>query len=194
MNNNLNDEQLTHYIHEIIMHCFGAERSFHELNKLINLQEYKQSRYVWFALNSFLSHSAMVSKYLYPTNKLNSTRGIKLREILELVESSELISREARNNIEHFDERIDNWVSLDTNNILEIVLENRKAFEFIKGRKKRVKRLLLKEELIFISENKDSSQLELELNPIHKELLKINKKAIEWLKKFSPYNFIYPKM
>lgn len=192
MNNNLKDEQLTHYIHEIIMHCFGTEKSFDEFNKLINHPEYKQTRYVWFALNSFLSHSAMVSKYLYPPNKLNFERGIKLREILELVESSELISREARNNIEHFDERIDNWARLDTNCILEIVLENRKAYEFIKGKKKRIKRLLLKEELIFISENKNSSQLELELNPVHKELLKINKKAIEWLEKFSPYSFIYP--
>ena len=190
----MNDHELTWYMQEIAMHGLGADIEFSRLLETINNPDMRQTRIVWFRLTSFLSHVAMISKYLSPIR----SRGIKeermnlLRDKLNIAANSDIFPRDARDNIEHFDERIDNWVG-NENTILEIVLDDREGYNFLRVNEKRVKRVLLHKELIFISEKRDGSQFELELQPLFTEVKRICNETEEWIKNSSPYHFIYPQ-
>lgn len=69
-----------------------------------------------------------------------------------------MLSRNARDNLEHFDETMDNWIDADSSAVLEAVLQNRAGYDFINVYEKRVKRMLLLDELIFISETRDANK------------------------------------
>jgi len=179
---------------EIAMHGLGAEIDFSNLLETINNPDMRQTRIVWFHLSSFLAHTAMISKYLSPIGS-GSTKTVRknlLRNKLNISVNSDVLPRDARDNIEHFDERIDNWVGNKTT-ILEMVLDNREAYNFMRVNEKRVKRVLLQKELIFISEKRNGTQFELELQPLFNEVKRIGKEAEEWIKNSSPYHFIYPQ-
>ncbi len=190
----MNDHELTWYMQELSMHGLGAEIDFNNLIQALDNHETRQTRIVWFHLSSFLSHAAMISKYLSPINP----RGIKkdrmelLREKLNVGDDSEVLPRDARDNVEHFDDRIDNWVGGD-GAIIEIVLDNRSGFNYLRVNEKNVKRVLLQEELIFVSEKRDGSKFELELSPLFEEIKRIGEEATKWIENSSPYHFIYPQ-
>lgn len=176
------------------MHCLGASIDYHHMLCALQNPGTMQSRLVWFHLTSFLSHAAMISKYVSPisTKKITLVRKQVLRERLGIGNSSEVLSRDARDNIEHFDERIDNWVGGENQNILEIVLPDRASYANLRVNEKRVKRVLILSELIFFSEKRDKSQFELSLQPLHDEVGRIGGEADKWIKEKSPYHFIYP--
>lgn len=186
----MNNHELTWYMQELTMHALGAKIDFSSLLKALENPDTRQTRYVWFHLTSFLSHAAMISKYLDPIrpNALKQERMNTLREKLTVSNESHVLPRDARDNIEHFDERIDNWVGSD-GSILEVVLNNRAAYEFIKGADNKVKRILLQDELIFISENRDQTKFELKLEPLSEEITRIGDTGNRWIEKHSPYNF-----
>lgn len=190
----MNKEQITWFMQEIQMHCFGAEVAFKGLSEFISDPKTKQTRFVWFELNSFLAHSAMISKYLSPiyTSALKTDRKNSLREALKVDKDSDVLPRNARDNIEHFDERIDNWCTKDINTTLEMVFNDRKKYEFFNYDKKGVKRLLIMDEMIFISENRDGTRFELKLQPIFEEVMRIKEEAEQWLVVDSPYKYFYP--
>lgn len=190
----MDDHELTWYMHELIMHGLGVSRDFQQLQTTLADPETRQTRIVWFHLTGFLSHAAMISKYLSPIN----ARGVKrarisaLRDKLGVDDSSDILPRNARDNIEHFDERIDNWVGQEGQTILEIVLDDRSDYQYLGADQSRIKRLLIKKEMIFISENRDGRRLEVDLNPIAEEALRIFHQAQQWVEDESPYHFIYP--
>ena len=190
----MNDYELTWYMQELGMHGFGAEIDYSNLLQALGNPDTRQTRVVWFHLTSFLSHAAMVSKYVSPINPkgFKKDRMGLLRDKLNITDASKVLPRDARDNVEHFDERIDNWVGSQST-ILEVVFENRAGYEFIQNDEKRIKRILLQEELIFISEKRDGSKFELELQPLFEEVKRIGNEAEEWIKKHSPYHFIYPQ-
>ena len=150
----MNDYELTWYMQEISMHGLGAEIDFKHFLQAVKNEETRQTRTVWFHLTSFLSHAAMISKLVSPI----SPRGVKiermnlLQEALNIENNSEILPRNARDNVEHFDERIDNWIGADSSTLLEVVFPNRAGYDFMNVDEKRVKRILLLDELIFISE------------------------------------------
>lgn len=189
----MNNHELTWYMQEISMHALGADIDFNHFLQAVNNEETRQTRTVWFHLTSFLSHAAMISKLVSPI----SPRGVKeermnlLQTALNIESHSEVLPRSARDNVEHFDERIDNWIGSDSSILFEIVLLNRAAYDFLRVDKKRVKRVLLLEELVFISETKNASKFELNLQPLFNEVKRIGDKAEVWLNT-SPYDFIYP--
>ncbi|MEA5577733.1 hypothetical protein [Anabaena sp. UHCC 0451] len=188
----MNNDQLTCYMQEIAMHGLGAEIQFENFIQYVKNKETRQTRLVWSYLSSFLSHTAMISKFVSPTSHSDVKRRRKeaLRKVLEINQASEVLSREARNNIEHFDERIDNWV--EPEGYLEVVFPDKStALGFMRDGI-RIKRVLALNELIFFSENKDGSKFELELIPLFKEAKRIGDKATEWLHNSSPHNFIFP--
>jgi len=115
-----------------------------------------------------------------------------LRVTLNVADDSDVLPRDTRDNIEHFDERIDNWVGSD-GRILEVVLANRSGYDFLRPDEKQIKRVLLQEELIFISEKRDGNKFELELRPLFEEVKRIGNEAEEWIKNSSPYHFVYPQ-
>lgn len=191
----LNDFEITWYMDEIRMHGMCADMEFLQLGELLKDDRSRQTRRVWFALTSFLSHAAMMSKYLDPTGKsdLKSARKEKLRRLLDVTAESEVIPREARNNVEHFDERVDGWIGAENQSVLELVLPNRTAYQYLGVAEKRVRRVLLLREMIFISEKSDRSKFELELISLHDEVKRIGVAADAWIVKKSPYHFISPQ-
>jgi len=191
----LNGHHLTWYVHEICMHCLGANLAYRELRLILVDVQTRQSRLVWFQLTSFLHHAAMVSKFLAPIkpNAVASARATALKEILDVEPSSEVLSRDARDNIEHFDERMDRWVSDSTPSILESVLDNRGDCDYLQVSEKRVKRLLIADEMVFVSESRDSSKFEVRLQSVFEELQRICTAAEQWIGQSSPYTFTLPK-
>jgi hypothetical protein len=191
----MDDHELTWYMQEIAMHGLGADLHFSALKDALDNPDLRQTRIVWFHLTSFLAHAAMISKYLSPVRPQGTKqqRMEVLRERLNVTEDSEVLPRDSRDNIEHFDERIDNWVGSANQNILEVVLDGREGYEYIRGEEKRIKRVLLMNEFIFISEKRDGSKLELSLRPVAEEIHRISEEAQRWLDGESPYHFIYPQ-
>lgn len=177
------------------MHAYGAEVDMKLIYEILANLENFQSRLVWFHLSSFLSHVGMISKAVSPISRdaIASARSVALKKALNISGTSEILPRYARDNTEHFDERIDNWVSSGAVNILEIVLPDRGEYDYLRGDEKRVRRVLLKQEFIFISENRDGSKFELELKPLVQEVARIGDQAVKWINTKSPYNFAYPR-
>lgn len=188
----MNDYELTWYMQEISMHGLGAEIDFKHFLQAVKNEETRQTRIVWFHLTSFLSHAAMISKLVSPI----SPRGVKiermnlLQEALNIESNSEVLPRNARDNVEHFDERIDNWIGADSSTLLEVVFPNRVGYDFMNVDEKRVKRILLLDELIFISETRNADKFELKLQPLFDEVKRIGNEAEAWIESTSPYNFI----
>ena len=191
----MNDYELTWYMQEISMHGLGAEIDFKHFLQAVKNEETRQTRTVWFHLTSFLSHAAMISKLVSPI----SPRGVKiermnlLQEALNIESNSEVLPRNARGNVEHFDERIDNWIGADSSTLLEVVFPNRTGYDFMNVDEKRVKRILLLDELIFISETRNADKFELKLQPLFDEVKRIGDEAEAWIESTSPYNFICPQ-
>ena len=187
----MNDYELTWYMQEISMHSLGAEIDFKHFLQTVKNEETRQTRTVWFHLTSFLSHAAMISKLVSPI----SPRGVKiermnlLQEALNIESNSEVLPRNARDNVEHFDERIDNWIGADSSTLLEVVFPNRAGYDFMNVDEKRVKRILLLDELIFISETRNADKFELKLQPLFDEVKRIGDEAEAWIESTSPYNF-----
>lgn len=177
------------------MHVYGAEVDMKRIEELVSNPETIQSRLVWFHLASFLSHVGMVSKLVSPVSKAVTAiaRGNDLKVALGIAATSEVLPRNARDNTEHFDERIDNWVSVNAEHIIEIVVPDRAGYDYLRGNEKRVRRVLLKHEYVYISENRDSSKFELELKPLFQELARIGAAATQWINANSPYCFVYPR-
>lgn len=184
--------ELTWYMQEICMHGLGVRIEYSSLVSTLGNPDTRQTRIVWFHLTSFLSHAAMISKYLSPIskNEVAAARKNVLREILGIAADSEVLPRDTRDNVEHFDERIDNWVGSENQNILEIVLPDRAGYNFMRVDEKRVKRVLILDELVFVSEKKDATKFELSLHPLHQEVSRIESEAEKWITKKSPYHFV----
>lgn len=191
----MNEYHLTWYMQEISMHAYGAEVDAKRIFELLDRHETIQSRLVWFHLASLLSHAGMISKLASPISRdaAANARGAALKAALSVEATSEILPRNARDNTEHFDERIDNWVSANATEIMEIVLPDRGGYNYLRGDEKRVRRVLLKKELVFISENRDGSKFELELKPLVQEVARIGNEATKWINTKSPYHFMYPR-
>jgi hypothetical protein len=64
-------------------------------------------------LQEMVVHAANISKFFFPVRKdlIHKSRGAKLREVFEVTEDNPICNRDARNTIEHFDERMDKFLS-----------------------------------------------------------------------------------
>src|SRR5690625_1457182 len=157
----MDDFEITWYMQELSMHSLGVEHEFRNMLQVASNPETRQQRLVWFHLTSCLAHAAMMSKYLSPVRPqgVSHERKRTLRRVLEVADDSEILSRKARDNIEHFDERVDNWVGNDCGGILELVLPNRGCYEVIVGVNKWIKRTLLPIEVTFIKKKRDGSNI-----------------------------------
>jgi hypothetical protein len=73
------------------------------------------NEYVVAAVQEALTHVAALSRFFWPVRKtaLSDARGKKLREAFAVTDESPLQSRELRNALEHFDERLDDFLLED---------------------------------------------------------------------------------
>jgi hypothetical protein len=182
------NHELAWYMQEIRMQGFGALAEYDGMNDARGHAITEQDWLIWYYLTSFLNHAAMISKYLWPilTSDIALARKKVLRELLHVQTNSEVLPRYARDNVEHFDERIDSWIGGNNHNILEIIVHNRSEYNDLHTDKSRVKRVLILDEAVFISEKRDCSRFELPLTPLRDEILRIYLEAESFMKSRSP--------
>lgn len=62
---------------------------------------------------NIVSHAAAISRYFWPssTGKIYKHRGQRLREAFEIHESNPIKDKDVRNFVEHFDEKLDDYLS-----------------------------------------------------------------------------------
>lgn len=87
---------------------------------------------------------------------------------------------------------MDSWVEGGVQQILEVVVPNRRGLDYLARERTRIRRVLLKDELVYISDNRDGTRFELELRPMIEEATRIGWQALQWIEDNSPYVFIYP--
>jgi hypothetical protein len=66
---------------------------------------------VWCSIQSILVTAGNVSKILWPSNKKYKMRGERLRQMLKVQDDNILSDRKFRNHFEHYDSRIEDWFS-----------------------------------------------------------------------------------
>lgn len=61
---------------------------------------------------NIVSHAAAISRYFWPSNneKMHKLRGQRLREAFEIHESNPIKNKDVRNFVEHFDEKLDDYL------------------------------------------------------------------------------------
>lgn len=62
-------------------------------------------------LQNIIVQGAAVSRYFWPSHKAHEARGRELRHQYKVTEDSPLKSRDLRNMIEHFDEKLDHYLA-----------------------------------------------------------------------------------
>ena len=134
----------------------------------------------------------MVSKFLDPIkpDEVKEARGIALRKHLQVDDTSPIFQRFARDNLEHLDERIDRWVAAGETSILEMVFHDREGYDYIAGGNCAIRRVLIADEMVFISETRQGSIVELSLNPIFEAFQNLKGTCAIKLRTESPYNYV----
>lgn len=171
------------------MHASSAIVSYSHFLQLLGDNMTRQSRDVWFVLLSFLTHAAMVSKFLDPIHpkEAKKERGEALRAHLGIADDSVLLTRDARDNLEHIDERIDRWVQRGDTKILEMVFENRAGFDYICEHNGAIRRVLIADEMVFVSEDRHGKRIETSLRPVFESLQVLRTRCAHKLLTESPY-------
>ena len=185
-------EQLHIYTEETYIHAQLALSNYLTLLNIVNDPNSRQSREASMFLQSFLSHFGMVSKLLYaPSSRqqLSRDRARDLRNHLETDENSALNDRDARNAVEHLDERMDNWLEADGKGILESVYVNREEYDYLDKDRWVIRRVYLIDESIFITEERDGPK-EMALEPIVNELRRLLNVCSTRLGGINPYYVI----
>lgn len=94
-------------IREIWTQCRFAELSYTN----INLKSHAESEALSSSIHSFLSHCAMVSKFLWSSHIVREG-GEPIAKILGVADTSPIKSRFFRNTLEHYDRYLKEWVEL----------------------------------------------------------------------------------
>jgi hypothetical protein len=189
-------KQIHIYTEETYIHTQLALSNYQTFRNIIDNHESRQSREAWMFLQSFLSHFGMVSKLLYaPSGSQRAKdRAQELRNHLKTDETSALNNRDARNAVEHLDERMDNWLNASASHkgILEGVFEDEQAFAFLYSFDSWiVRRVFVLAESLFITEGKDGPK-KMEIQPLIEELSRLYDLCHEKLKTENPYHMILP--
>jgi hypothetical protein len=90
--------------------AFQAQFAAKAAERLPDCDEPFDAFEVWGAIQSILIAAANVSKLLWPAQS-RSARGAALRALLGVDDSNPLSNRRLRNHFEHYDERIEDWMS-----------------------------------------------------------------------------------
>ena len=200
MSTDIDPRSLNLLVEEVMVHSNLALASYAELSCLISDEETKQDRYCWAMIQSFLGHAAMVSKFVDPPRRTPASlaRSTAIKSSLDISETSCVLDRTARNNVEHLDERLDDWIEAGPNGMLEIVLDDRDAFEYLSesrpmtgGAPFFIKRVYIIEDGAFITQGRNGV-VEIKLGEMRDALHDIATKARVFLSEDSSITRIYP--
>ncbi len=161
--------------------------AFRKFQHTVNVCETRQDRAAWMYLASFLSHTAMVSKLFKPapSTPISTCRAQQLNEVLKVPDNALLLDRSIRNNVEHFDERIDRWIDAGSDKILEAVFEQRTCLDFLDRHTDEqrhswfIRRVYLLDEEVFLTEGRDGRE-EVKIGDLAAELARISECANEF--------------
>lgn len=140
---------------------------------LVGDEAQRQSTMVWMSLQAALLQYGMASKFLFPIGKnpTSIARGKALRDELGVPDDSPLQNRDARNALEHFDERLDRCIEQPNAGILQAVHGNRAEYEFLKPERWIIRRAYIADEDVLVSEGKEvGARVEMPLAPIFQAL------------------------
>lgn len=108
------------YIHSMLFNTQSAARSIEVLSTVMShLTESKDAdpfaaidtEDVLNHLQNIVVQGAALSRYFWPLRKIYERRGEYLRQALGITDQNPLKSRELRNSMEHFDEKLDEYLS-----------------------------------------------------------------------------------
>lgn len=188
-------EQLFVYTEETFIHAQLALSNYATFQNIVRDPAARQRREAWMYLQSFLSHFGMVSKLLFAPSarsNISKQRAIEMQHHLETDTTSVLNDRDARNAIEHLDERLDNWLSVADKGILESVFETREEFNFLDLSRWAIRRVYLVSEEVFLTQETAGPE-EMKLSPIIGELSRVITVCRKKLNENNPYTFIQPQ-
>jgi hypothetical protein len=187
-------------IEEVLVQTYLAIEAYNRLRETVANENTRQRREVWAYVQSALSHTAMISKYMNPNSNsaLSKARASVLKASLEVVEASPIFSRNARNNVEHLDERIDLWIETGPERMLESVFVSRENYEFLNRSQEElrgwfIKRVYLIDEDTFISQGKNGLE-EIDLAALMNEVRRIEQTAVRVLSEDSTVTRVYPNL
>jgi len=86
---------------------------FHEIIRGIGAGTFENRDMLLDSVQNFITYSASLARYFWPSNKdkIHRLRGERLREAFQIDENSVLKDKKLRNFIEHFDEKLDTYLS-----------------------------------------------------------------------------------
>ncbi|WP_044036475.1 hypothetical protein [Octadecabacter arcticus] len=187
-------------IEEVLVQTYLAIEAYNRLRETVANENTRQRREVWAYVQSALSHTTMISKYMNPNSNsaLSKARASVLKASLEVVEASPIFSRNARNNVEHLDERIDLWIETGPERMLESVFVSRENYEFLNRSEEElrgwfIKRVYLIDEDTFISQGKNGLE-EIDLAALMNEVRRIEQTAVRVLSEDSTVTRVYPNL
>jgi len=95
------------FIMEIKRQCTFALIAAEDIDLVLGKNEMDR---IWYSIQSFLVAAGNLSKMFWPC-ETKKARGLHLRSIFSLKDDSPIGPRKFRNHFEHFDERLEKWVS-----------------------------------------------------------------------------------
>ena len=186
----MNNHQRYWYLDEMVTQSLAASISYSAMERRLGDPETRQTLLVWTNVSSFLGHAGIISKILYPPRQPGQDRAKELKEVLRLPALPYLEDRGGRDNIEHIDERIDNWAAKDGAGLVSMVFDNRAGFDYLCTPDKSIRRALIADDLIYISENRLGDRVETPLRSLLAEIEIVRDRALEGIQADPPYHFI----
>lgn len=105
---------------ELRQQCQFSQMAWKEIKSLLNGLDPER---VFFFVHAYLHHVNLISRYLWPDREDSQARGEALRKALSLPDDSPLKLGSLREQLEHEDERFEDWVaSLDNPDYVDINL------------------------------------------------------------------------
>ncbi|MEP0824819.1 MAG: hypothetical protein HRF40_04980 [Nitrososphaera sp.] len=114
----MNNEQQKYYLNELSAQCQFALDAYADIQRLSSIikseskkHTAKDSRDLFRHLHSLFTHAGNISKLLFNRGK-GKLRSEFLRKTLNIPDTGHLLeSRTFRNHLEHYDERLDEWIN-----------------------------------------------------------------------------------
>jgi hypothetical protein len=104
------------YIHSMRFNALSADKSISQVNAVLHVVQENSPEDPYGALpvhlildelQNVLIQAAAISRYFWPARNTHEWRGVQLRSAFGISDDNPLRSRDLRNSIEHFDERLD---------------------------------------------------------------------------------------
>lgn len=98
------------FLQELQHQCVEAISAIQRLNKLTQSREATAVEIIN-TIDDFVDHAARAAVILWPVRNFRNTSAEVLRHLLEIPDDHALQNRALRHSLQHFDERLEKWVT-----------------------------------------------------------------------------------